>query len=601
MVDKNKSHEWNLSHLFNSDDDPQIHEKRKIWGRETRKFVDRWKDRTDYTQDPLILRQALDEFDLWLTNYGLEADEVFYFHLRSTQDENNPKIKAACNKVEEFTIKLENDTQFFTHRIAKIPKEKQSLFLENPQLRKYKHFLQKSFENAKYLLSEPEEKILNLKSPQSYSLWVKMTSSFLAKEEAIVLDENNKKTKKTFADLMSLISSPKKKVRDDAARAFNEILAKHVDVAENEINAVLQDKKVNDNLRRLKRPDEARHVSDDIETEVVDAMLEAVTKSFTISQRFYKLKAEVLGVKKLKYYERNVDLAHANKDYSYEDSVKLIQKVFSNLDKEFLDIFNDFNNKGLIDAFPRKGKRSGAFCAATLKTAPTYILLNHTNKIRDVTTIAHEVGHGINNELTRKKQPAIYFGTPLSTAEVASTFMEDFVFQELTKEANDELKFAIMMQKLNDDVSTIMRQVACYKFEQELHKTFREKGHLSKEDIGKIFQKHMSAYMGEFVEQSPGSENWWVYWNHIRSFFYNYSYASGLLISKALQSSVKKDPRFIEKVKEFLSAGLSTSPRQIFLKTGIDISKKEFWLTGLAEIDALLKETEKLAKKLKKV
>lgn len=597
----NKNHEWNLSYLFNSDDDPQMHEKRKLWARETRRFVDKWKNRTDYTQDPAVLRESLDEFDKWLTSYGLEADELFYFNLRASQDENNSKIKASCNKVEEFAIKLENDTQFFTHRIAKIPKEKQSLFLENPQLRKYKHFLQKSFENAKYLLTEPEEKILNLKSPQSYSLWVKMTSSFLAKEESVVLDENNKKTKKTFSDLLSLMSSPKKKVRDEAAKAFNEILARHADVAENELNAVLQDKKVNDNLRGLKRPDEARHISDDIETEVVDAMLEAVAKSFAISQRYYKLKAEVLGVKKLKYHERNVELSVANKNYSYEDSVKLIEKVFSNLDSEFLGIFQDFNKKGLIDVFPRKGKRQGAFCSGTIKTAPTYILLNYTNKIRDVTTLAHEVGHGINNELIRKKQPAIYFGTPLSTAEVASTFMEDFVLQELLKEADEELRFALLMQKLNDDVSTIMRQVSCYKFEQELHKAFREKGHLSKEDIGKLFQKHMSAYMGEYVEQSPGSENWWVYWSHIRNFFYNYSYASGLLISKALQNSVKKDPKFIEKVKEFLSAGLSISPRQIFLKTGIDISKKEFWLTGLSEVDSLLKETEKLAKKLKKI
>lgn len=601
MVDKKKKYEWNLSYLFNSDDDPQIHEKRKLWARETRKFTDKWKGSTDYTQNPIVLREALDEFDKWLTDYGLEADELFYFNLRASQDENNSKIKASCNKVEEFAIKLENDTQFFTHRIAKIPKEKQSLFLENPQLRKYKHFLQKSFENAKYLLTEPEEKILNLKSPQSYSLWVKMTSSFLAKEEAVVLDENSKKTKKTFSDLLSLMSSPKKKVRDEAAKAFNEILARHADVAENELNAVLQDKKVNDNLRGLKRPDEARHVSDDIETEVVDAMLEAVAKSFIISQRYYKLKAEVLGVKKLKYHERNVELSVANKNYSYEDSVKLIEKVFSNLDSEFLGIFQDFNKKGLIDVFPRKGKRSCAFCSGTIKTAPTYILLNYTGKMRDVTTFAHELGHGINNELIRKKQPAIYFGTPLSTAEVASTFMEDFVLQELMKEADEELRFALLMQKLNDDVSTIMRQVACYNFEQELHKAFREKGHLSKEDIGKIFQKNMSAYMGEYVEQSPGSENWWVYWSHIRNFFYNYSYASGLLTSKALQNSVKKDPKFIEKVKEFLSAGLSTSPRQIFLKTGIDISKKEFWLTGLSEVDTLLKETEKLAKKLKKI
>ena len=119
--------------------------------------------------------------------------------------------------------------------------------------------------------------------------------------------------------------------------------------------------------------------------------------------------------------------------------------------------------------------------------------------------------------------------------------------------------------------------------------------------IGRLFQKHMSAYMGKYVEQSPGSENWWVYWSHIRSFFYVYSYASGLLISKSLQNSVKKDPRFINKVKDFLSAGLSDSPKNIFQKLGVDISDKNFWNKGLDEVESLLEETISLAKKLGKI
>jgi oligoendopeptidase F len=157
-----------------------------------------------------------------------------------------------------------------------------------------------------------------------------------------------------------------------------------------------------------------------------------------------------------------------------------------------------------------------------------------------------------------------------------------------------------MMMRLNDEVSTIFRQVACYRFEQSLHDQFRQKGYLSKQDIGKLFQMHMASYMGESVEQSPGSENWWVYWSHIRSFFYVYSYASGLLISKSLQNSVKKEPRFIGKVKEFLSAGLSDSPKNIFRKLGIDITDKQFWEKGLEEVETLLNETTSLAKKLGK-
>jgi oligoendopeptidase F len=291
----------------------------------------------------------------------------------------------------------------------------------------------------------------------------------------------------------------------------------------------------------------------------------------------------------------------ADRKFVFDDAVNLVRKVFSGLDSEFSRALDSFLGQGQFDVYPAKGKASGAFCAHHLILHPTYILLNHTDTLNDVLTLAHELGHGINNEMIRKKQHALYFGTPLSTAEVASTFMEDFVLQEILREADEEMRLALMVMKLNDDVSTIFRQVACYRFEQELHAQFRQRGYLSNEEIGVIFRKHMASYMGDYVEQTAGSENWWIYWGHIRSFFYVYSYASGLLISKSLQNYVKSDPKFIGKVKIFLSAGLSDSPRNIFGKLGIDISDAGFWGRGIEEIEKLLDETISLAKKLRKI
>lgn len=176
--------------------------------------------------------------------------------------------------------------------------------------------------------------------------------------------------------------------------------------------------------------------------------------------------------------------------------------------------------------------------------------------------------------------------------------MEDFVLEKIRETADDELKLGLLMARLNDEIASVFRQVACYKFEAELHQQFREKGYLSYKEIGQIFKKHMGAYMGEAAE---GADNWWIYWSHIRTFFYVYSYASGTLISKSLQSSVRENPEFIEKVKYFLSAGRSESPKQIFKNIGIDLTKREFWDKGLEEIEQTLKETEKLARKLRKV
>jgi oligoendopeptidase F len=592
---------WNLDFLFEHDDDPRIEKEKKEVEEKSYEFINAWKDRSDYLRDPAILQQALVEYEKWKRRWGTDGNPGYYVWLRTQQDQNSPTLKAKFNKIEEFGRKIENDIRFFHLKIAKIPPLLHKKFLDYQGLRDYKHFLERIFAESRYLLSEPEERILNLKASPSYSNWIKMTSSFLAKEEKKVRIEEGGKAVRTFSEVVSLMNSKDRKVRDTAARAFNEIMDRHVDVAEAELNSILANKKIDDELRKLSRPDLSRHISDDIESDIVDSLIHSVSERFDISSRYYGLKAKLMGVRRLKYHERNIEYGNFAKRYSYASTAELIMRVLNDLDSEFAGIFRSFLDRGLIDVYPKKGKCGGAFCAHSLISQPTYILLNHTDQLQDVLTLAHELGHGINNELIREKQNSVNFGTPTSTAEVASTFMEDFVLQEILRHSDDEVRLAIMMTKLNDDMSTIFRQVACYRFESDLHSEFRQKGYLSKKEIGTLFKEHMFAYMGDFVEQSAGSENWWVYWSHIRYFFYVYSYASGLLISKSLQNSVKNDHSFIHKVKDFLSAGLSDAPRKIFQGLGIDIAEREFWNKGLDEVERLLDETESLAKKLTKI
>lgn len=593
--------EWNLTPLFARDDDPGMEEKRRVVEHRSYDFIYRWKDRDDYLRDPLVLKEALDQYEQWRRDCGSEGDEGYYFMLRTAQDQNDPRLKARLNKIEEFGRKIENDMQFFHLRIAKIPAGEHAGFLDCPELGPYRHFLERVFAQAQYLLSEPEEKIMNLKSVPAYANWVRMTSGFLAKEEREVLDEDGARKKMSFSEITSRMNSRNKKVRDSAARAFNSVLARHEDVAEAEINSVLANRKIDDELRGIARPDLTRHLADDIDSEVVDELIAAVAARFDIPRRYYGLKARLFGVRRLRYHERNIEYGRVDRTYPYGEALGLVHTVMRRLDRQFADILERFIGEGQMDAFPRKGKASGAFCAHVLPSQPTYILLNHTDRLQDVLTIAHELGHGINNELVRERQNSLNFGTPTSTAEVASTFMEDFVLEEIMRQADDELRLSVMMMKLNDDVSSIFRQVACYRFEQELHDAFRKSGYLSKEEIGALFQSHMESYMGPSVEQSPGAQNWWIYWSHIRYFFYVYSYAGGLLISKSLQNSVKRDPSFIGKVKEFLSEGLSDSPYRIFRKLGVDIRDRAFWNAGIEEVDRLLQETESLARRLGKV
>lgn len=592
--------EWDLTPLLNGDDDSgQVEDLRKA-EEAVMSFVKRWASKSDFLNDSMVLKKALDEYEELNREHGFSGNIGYYLWLRTAKDQNDPKLKSKLNKVEEIAKRLENEVQFFELKLGKISRDKQEEFLKSEDLKDYRHFLERLFESSRHMLSNGEERIMNLKSTSSYGNWVRMVSGFLSKEEREILLEDGTKAKKSFEEILKLTVSKDEAVRDFAVKEFNDILLKNSDVAEMEINSILADKKINDELRGFERPDSARHMADDIDTEVVDSLIKAVSRRFDISRNYYDLKAKLFGVKKLKYNERNVPYGDFVDEFDYEKSVNLVYKVLNGLDEEFGEIFKKFVERGQIDAFPKKGKRGGAFCGHELVSQPIYVLLNHTNKIRDVTTIAHEMGHAINFEYMRK-QNALNFGTTLSTAEVASTFMEDFVFDELLSDVDNETKLSLLVQKLDEEISTIIRQIACYKFEQELHSEFRKKGYLSKEEIGDIFSKHMAAYMGDSVEQSEGSENWWVYWSHIRVFFYVYSYASGLLISKSLQKMVKEDKSFLQKVKWFFSAGKSMPPKDIFLELGVDITKNDFWENGLREVEDLLISVEELAKRLGKL
>ncbi len=479
--------EWDLTPLLKSDTDSKEAGYLEEAKQANYKFIEKWKDRDDYLKNPKILKEALDEFEELLKKYDISGGVGYYFGLRRSQEQDNKDLKAKINKLTDFETKIYNDRAFFNHKISKIPVEEQKKFLDDPELQIYKHALESTFENAKYLLSEEEEKILTLMSPMTHSNWTKMVATFISKEEAELKDDDGEIKTRTFSEISSLLNSQNKEVRDKASKEINRIFEKHLEVAENEMNSVLQSKKVSDELRKMDRPDLGRYLSDDIEPEIVDTLIKSVSERFNISKDYYKLKAKLMGQKKLAYHERNVEYGEITKKYPYEEAVELVYEVFTDLDSEFAEIFKGFVEKGCIDVFPKKGKRGGAFCTHNLAHEPIYILLNHTNLLDNVLTIAHEVGHGIHNTLFLREQNALNADSALSTAEVASTYMEDFVLDKLMAEGDEELKLSLMMMKLNSDISTIFRQISCIKFEQELHKEFREKGYLSHQGIGELF------------------------------------------------------------------------------------------------------------------
>lgn len=582
----------------------------------TTEFKEAWSNRTAELTDAATLTEAIAAYEAWQTECVNGGRVGYYAWLEMQLDSTSSENKARYAKVMQTSTELANKAQFFSLAIGKIDTEDQTRLLADASLAEYRHFLSRIFESAKYQLSEEVEQVLNLKSTTAYERWVQLLSERLDQESRTVFTEDGD-VERPFNDLFGLLQSTNEAVRDSAAAAITDVLQQYAPIAEAELNAVLQDKKVNDDLRGFDRPDAARHLSDDVSSEVVDAMMVAVQEYNSLAHELYQLKAELLGKDTLKYHERNVpfDFGSASsprdaqgkpieseeKPYSYENSAKLVSSVLYDIDPEFGSIYDRFNENGQIDVAPRVGKSGGAFCVYWNTELPTYVLLNHTETLNDVLTLAHEMGHAINNEMMRKEQRELYFDTSMATAEVASTFMEDFVLERLLADADDELRLSLAMKRLDDDISTIHRQVACYQFERSLHEALRAESYLSRERIGELFTNAMIAYMGPAVEQPDWATDWWIYWSHIRRYFYVYSYASGLLISKSMQAMVREDKGNIELVKQFLSAGASKSPQALFADMGIDITDTAFWRKGLDAVREHLEETRELAKRLGKI
>jgi oligoendopeptidase F len=592
--------QWDLSQLGSGINASEFKIERALMEKKYKAFGLKWKKDKTFLTDEKSLEKALHEYEIIS---GLGTKELTYIYLMRQVDSSNINLQKAEKKAEEFFQNLAKEIRFFTLEIGTIEVKKQQNFLKSSVLQNYKHFLENTFTQSKYRLSEKEEHILSLKSGVSHGNWQSMMEQFIAKETKEVLALENKKVIKkeqSFAEIQALIHHKNKRIRDAAATAINEILNNNVDIAEKEFNSILENKKINDDLRGYERADHARILSDDVTFDIVDIMTEVVTDNFKLAKDYYRLKAKLMKVDKLNYHERNVPSGEIQQSFNYEKSVELVDQAIAGIDLEFHAIYRDMINKGRVDVFPTKGKRGGAFCMYWGHADPVYVMLNHTDRVTDVTTLAHEMGHAIHGTLTKKESPLNY-DTPTFVAEVASNFCEEYVFDLITQELSDKERLVLNMEKIGSFVSSVQRQVAAYNFERELHTEYKKEGYLSKEQIGKLFTKHMKSYMGQGVSQDAGSENWWVYWGHFRKPFYVYTYASGLLLANAMRAKVAENPEYINSIKKFFSTGTSMSPQELFNLIDIDITDSNFWQSGIDEIKDLLKDTKKLAKKLGKI
>ncbi len=580
--------DWNLGLMYSSPSDPKIEKDVKILETTIEVFCKKYSKNSKYLNNPSQLLIALNEYE----KIDALPYPLAYFYLYLDVVGGNKIAEAAKNRISLRLTQAGNKILFFKLSIAKIPKSQQKKFLNDNKLSNYRYFLENIFKRSKHYLSENEEKILSLKNLTSRELWISGQENILGK---LLINFAGKEI-----PISEAVGKVKHLPTKERQILHNQIMEKYKsvsDFAESEMNAVVIDKKINDELRGYEKPYSATILNYQNVEKEIELLVATTTKQFSVAHRFYKLKSQMHNLPKLAYADRSAVVGKNSKKIPFNEGVSIIRSAFSKLGNEYASILDKYLLNGQIDVFPKVGKKSGAYCWTNVNL-PTYVLMNYTEDLSSISTLAHEMGHAIHGELS-KGQSVIYQGHTISVAEVASTLFENFVFEEVFKSLSEEEKIIALHDHILDDVQTIFRQIALFNFEVEMHKTIREKGSMSKEEIATMMNKHMKSYLGPLFEMSDVDGYNFVSWSHIRNFFYVYAYAYGQIISKALYKKYQEDPNYMRKIELFLKAGESKSPEDIFKAIGIDTSKPAFFEAGLESIKQDIIKLEKLIRKTK--
>lgn len=584
--------QWNLSLFYASEKDPQIQKDLAKISQVVLDFEKTYRNESAHLEDAEKLKKALDGYEKVVA--ALDAPRpLFYFYYRTHLDAADAVAQAEFNRLADHFSKEQNRILFFELSLGKLSEKQQEKFLQEKALKKYHYFLKKAFEAAAHDLTEPEEKIMNLKSLPARQMWLQGMNKAVA-AQTVAWEGQEVPLAATLEKIADLPTKERRELHDLTVEAMRDISG----FAESELNALVTNKKIDDELRGFGQPYSATLLAYENSEESVLNLAETVRENYPLCHRFFDLKARMMGLAKLEYADRGANPGQDRKECSWEEGLKVVRDRFAQLGPRYVEILDAFLENGQIDVWPKKGKQSGAFCSPGIDS-PTMVLLNHTKGGRSIVTLAHEMGHAIHSELA-KSQPPLYQGYSISLAETASTFFEQLVFEGLLNGLPDEERMVALADKIgNRDCGTIFRQIACFSFEEDLHRLVREKGFLPKEEMAALMNQRMQGYLGPTFEMKEADGYFFVNWTHLRNFFYVYTYAFGQLASRAMFERYRQDPAYMQQVEKFLSAGGHKSPEDILKDIGIDTSQKSFWQEGLAGLKKDIDELEKLFSKKK--
>jgi len=579
---------WNLGDLYDSADSENLASDKKKVVELADTFAQNYRTRVGELQ-PESFKKALEDLE---AIYDLIGRMGSYAHLIWSTNTAEPSYGKLMSDVTDLSSSVSQKLVFFDVEWLKIPEDKANELIHNDLLKKYKHYLETSRLFKPYTLEEEQEQIMTAKSVTSRQAWTRFFDETMGSARFELDGEEL-----TEQELLSKLHESDRELRKRAAQALTDKFTEMSHPLTYIFNTILADKYTNDKIRSFPSWITSRNLSNEIKDETVETLVASVTDKYSLVHRFYKLKRKILGYDKLMDYDRYAPILETQTRIQWEEAREMVTNSYSEFHPEMGNIVTSFFDKKWIDAAMRPGKRSGAYSASTVPSVHPYVFLNYDGRVRDVQTLAHELGHGIHQYLSRE-QGLFEADTPLTTAETASVFGEMLTFQNLYKKMDDPReKLAMMVGKIDDTIATVFRQVSMNRFEDAMHNARRTQGELTTEQFSKMWRETQEAIYGDSVHITENYDLWWCYIPHfLHTPGYVYAYAFGELLVLALYEQYTEKPDgFADKYFELLRSGGSDWPENLVSKIGFDINSPVFWQKGLNVIENMIEEAEKLA------
>ncbi|HEY4162992.1 MAG TPA: M3 family oligoendopeptidase [Dongiaceae bacterium] len=506
----------------------------------------------------------------------------------------DPDLARFQQNVSERVNAISVEILFFSLEINKLDDADLAAKLKHKPLQRFKPWLDALRLFRPYQLSDEVERLLHEKHVAGSSAWQRLFDETIADMRFAVQGRSL-----TSNDVLNLLTDRDPVKRKAAAEALTAGLAGEKRLFALVTNTLAKDKDIEDKWRQFKRPVSSRNLANQVEDEVVDALVAAVKHSYpALSHRYYKLKAKWMGQDALEFWDRNAPLpSDDDRLVPWADARKLVLEAYYAFSPDLAAVGKSFFEKNWIDAPPRPGKAPGAFAHPTVPSAHPYLLLNYHGRTRDVMTLAHELGHGVHQVLAGP-QGALLADTPLTLAETASVFGEMLTFQALLKRETDPAKRKILLAgKVEDMLNTVVRQIAMHEFERRLHDA-RKEGELPADDISAIWLETQRQALGPGIKLPDGTD-YAIFWTYIPHFihvpFYVYAYAFGDCLVNSLYAVYQNaEAGFAAKYLDMLKAGGTKRHKELLAPFGLDASDPGFWSKGLGVVKGFIDELEKL-------